>query len=54
MKRMSMRSTLSALVALLLFVLASALAFSATFTTEELTIRKADGTTAAFTVELAV
>jgi uncharacterized membrane protein (UPF0127 family) len=54
MKRMSMRSTLSALVALLLFVLASALALSATFTTEELTIRKADGTTAAFTVELAV
>jgi uncharacterized protein len=54
MKRISLRSTLSALVALLLFVLASALAFSATFTTEPLTIHKADGTTAAFTVELAI
>jgi len=51
---MPLRPTLSALVALLLFVLASALALSATFTTEPLTIRKADGTTATFTVELAV
>ena len=54
MKLMPRRSTLSALVALLLFVLASAIAFSATFSTEPLTIRKADGTTAAFTVELAI
>ena len=51
---LALRPTLSALVALLLFVLASALAFSATFSSEPLTIRKADGTTAAFTVELAI
>ena len=54
MTRMSLRPTSSALVALLLFVLASALAFSATFSTERLTIRKADGTVHAFTVELAI
>lgn len=54
MTRMSFRPALSALVALLLFVLASALAFSETFSTEPLTIRKADGTSAAFTVELAI
>jgi uncharacterized protein len=52
MTRMS-RPVWSALVALLLFVLASAPALSATFATESLTIRKADGTVAAFTVELA-
>lgn len=52
--RMSSRPTASALVALLLFVVASTVAFSATFATEPLTIRKADGTTAAFTVELAI
>jgi uncharacterized protein len=53
MTRMASRSIGSALVALLLFVMASALALSATFTTEPLVIRKADGTTATFTVELA-
>lgn len=41
-------------MALLLFVLASALAFSATFSTEPLSIRKADGTALRFTVELAL
>ena len=51
---MSLRPILSALVALLLFGMASALAFSAIFSSEPLTIRKADGTTTAFTVELAV
>jgi uncharacterized membrane protein (UPF0127 family) len=54
MVRMPSRPASSALVALLLFVLASALAFSATFSTERLTIRKADGTVHAFTVELAI
>ena len=54
MTRISLRPTSSALVALLLFVLAAALAFAATFSTERLTIRKADGTTHAFTVELAI
>ena len=48
------RPNVGALVALLLFVLIPALAFSATFSAESLTIRKADGTTHAFTVELAV
>jgi uncharacterized protein len=50
----SARHTASALVALLLFVVAAAVAFSATFATEPLTIRKADGTTVAFTVEVAI
>lgn len=54
MSRILARGRPSALVALLLFVLASALAFSATFETEPLTIRKADGTFHRFTVELAV
>jgi uncharacterized protein len=54
MTRMSLRPTSSALVALLLFFLAAAPAFSATFSTERLTIRRADGATHAFTVELAI
>ena len=54
MTRISLRPTSSAPVALLLFVLTAALAFAATFSTERLTIRKADGTTHAFTVELAI
>jgi uncharacterized membrane protein (UPF0127 family) len=54
MMQSSLRPTLSALVALLLFALASALAFSATFATEPLAVRKADGETVPFTVELAI
>jgi uncharacterized protein len=50
----SLRRTSSALVALLLFVLSAAVAVSATFSTEPLTIRKGDGTTRTFTVELAI
>lgn len=53
MMQPSLRRTSSALVALLLLMLASALAFSATFSTEPLTIRKADGAIHTFTVEVA-
>jgi uncharacterized membrane protein (UPF0127 family) len=51
---LSLRSIPSALVALFLFGLVAGSAFSATFSTEALTIRRFDGTTAVFTVELAL
>jgi uncharacterized protein len=54
MQRISVRMRLSALVALLLFLLGASLAFSATFGTEPLSIRKADGSSHAFTVEVAI
>ena len=47
------RSTFRASMALLFLALSSAVALSATFATELLTIRRADGSTQVFTVEVA-
>lgn len=52
--RRAARSGAGALAAFLLFLFAATVAVSATFETETLAIRTADGRTHAFTVELAV
>lgn len=54
MLRVVARNWLSAFMALFLFAYGAGVAFSATFATEALTIRKADGQIHRFTVELAI
>ena len=53
MKRIGSRSIAGAVIAFVLLALSSVAALSATFSTESLTIRKADGATHVFTVEIA-
>lgn len=49
----ALRSIAGAFIALVFFAFSSVATLSATFTTESLTIRKADGSTHVFTVEIA-